>query len=91
MIKNKVDKLDAPHKFFIAKINKKNNYVNTGDMVTNFAFCTFPYNPLSVNQISLHYLQHFQRCAPDRNVTDGWTDGRTDGQSGGYMLSLRGA
>ena len=49
----------APDKLNAAKIRKESNSVNTSDRVTTFAFCNFPYGPLSVYQVSLNYLQFF--------------------------------
>ena len=43
----------------LQKIKKGSNYVKTGDMVMVFAFCTSPHSPLSLNQVSFIYLQHF--------------------------------
>ena len=66
----------APNKLFTAKIMKGNNSVNTGDRVMVLAFCNFPHSPLSVCQVSLNYLQYFERYAPDKSVTDGRTKRR---------------
>ena len=61
----------APHKLFIAKMKwrvnavanmkKGSNSVNTVDvdMVLGLALCNSPHDPLSVYQVSLHYLQYF--------------------------------
>ena len=46
---------------------------NTGDRVMFLTFCNSPHGPLSVYQVSLNYLQYFQRYALDKRVTDGWT------------------
>ena len=66
----------APYKLFIAKIKKGSNSVNTGDRVMVLAFCSFPYGPVSVCQVSLNYLQY----ALYKSVTDG--------QSGDYTYAL---
>ena len=41
----------APNKFFIDKIKKGSNPVNTGDRVMVLAFCNFLHSPLSVYQV----------------------------------------
>ena len=53
-------------KLFNVKIRKGSNFVATVDRVMVFAFCNFPHSPLSVYQVSLNYLQYFQRYAPDK-------------------------
>ena len=53
-------------KFNIAKIRKGNNSINTDDRVMVLAFCTSPYNSLSLYQVSFIYLQYFQRHALDK-------------------------
>ena len=77
----------ALDKHFIAKNKKGSNSVNTGDKIMIFAFCNSPFGPLSVYQVSLKYLQYFQRYAPDKSVTDGRSDGQTKRQL--YALPLR--
>ena len=49
----------AQDKLFIENIKKGSNSVNTGDKVMVLAFCTSSDGPLSVYQVSLHYLQYF--------------------------------
>ena len=55
--------------FFIAKIKKGSNSVNTGENVMVLAFCNSLHSPLSLYQISYNYLQYFQRYAPDKLTT----------------------
>ena len=69
----------ALDRLFIVKVKKAGNSVHTGDMVLVLAFCHFPYNSLSVYQVSLKLPSiHIKRYAPDKCVTDGrmfgWTD-----------------
>ena len=61
----------APDKLFIAKMEwgvnalakmkKGSNSVKTVDvdMVMGLALCNSPHDPLSVYQVSIHYLQYF--------------------------------
>ena len=56
----------APDKFNIAKIRKGNNSINTDDRVIVLAFCTSPYSPLSLYQVSFIYFQYSLRYAPDK-------------------------
>ena len=51
---------------FIALIKNRGDSVNTGDRVTVFKLCNFPYDPLSVYQVSFNSLVYFQRYAPDK-------------------------
>ena len=44
-------------------MKKGSNFVNTGDMVTVLAFCTFSDGPLSMYQVSFNSLLYFQRYA----------------------------
>ena len=44
---------------FIAKMKMESNSVNTVDRVMILALCKFPYDTLSVNQVSFNYLQYF--------------------------------
>ena len=48
-----------PDKLFHALNKKGSNSVNTDDRVMIFAFCNFPYDPLSVCQGSFNYLEYF--------------------------------
>ena len=68
----------APEIFFTAKIKKGNNSGNTGDRVMVLAFSNSPHGPLSEFQVSLHYLQYFQRYAADKSVKDRLMDRWTD-------------
>ena len=52
------------------------NSVNIGDRVTFFAFCNFPYGPLSLYQVSLNYLNTFRDMLWTK--CDGWLDGRSE-------------
>ena len=52
--------------FFIAKIKKGSNSVNTGERVMVLAFCNSLHSPLSLYQVSYIYLQYYQRYAPDK-------------------------
>ena len=52
--------------FFIAKIKKESNSINTSDRIMVLAFCNSLYGPLSVYQVSFIYLQYFQRNALDK-------------------------
>ena len=66
----------VPDKLFIAKTKKGSNSVNTGNRVVVLAFCNSSHGPLSVYQVSLNYLQYFERYAPDKSMTDGRTKRR---------------
>ena len=70
----------ALDKLFTAKMKRGSNSVNTGDRVTILEFCNSPHDPLSVYQVSLNYLQYFERYAPTKSVTDRRTVGRTKRQ-----------
>ena len=56
----------VPDKFYIAKIRKGNNSINTDDRVMVLAFCTSPCSPLSLYQVSFIYLHYFLRYALDK-------------------------
>ena len=62
--------------FLLKKLKMESNSINTGDRVMVLAFCNSPHGPLSKYHISLNYLQHFKRYAPDKCVTDGQKDYR---------------
>ena len=52
--------------FFIEKIKKGSNSLNTGDSVMVLALCNFLHGPQSVYQVSFIYLQYSQRYALDK-------------------------
>ena len=56
----------APDKFFIAKIKKGSNSINTDDRIMVLAFYNSPQGQLSVYQVSFICLKYFQKYALDR-------------------------
>ena len=52
--------------FFIAKIKKGSNSINTGNRVMVLAFCNSLHSPLSLYQVSFICHQYFQRYALDK-------------------------
>ena len=75
-------------KVFIVKIKKGSNSVNTDDRVMVLAFCNFPHSPLSVYQVSLNYLQYFQRSAPDKLNTAKIWKGKNSINTDDRVMSL---
>ena len=71
-------------------MKRGSNSIHTG-RVTVLVFCNSSHDPLSVYQVSLNYLQYFERYALDKSVMDGRMNGQTDKAATIIMLSLWGA